>query len=229
MDCWKTQPTFAIIEFFELYFALTDGTQPNLAPAISYKGYINWLKSQDKQKAKDYWENYLTGYTQLATLNHNPQKRGKKHQIAKEWLLELDDKIVEPLNQFIVHHQVTLSTVIQAIWGILLAQYNRVNDVVFGAVVSGRPEQVQGIEQMVGLFINTVPVRVKISAENTVSKLLGQLQQEALSSQNYHYYPLADIQLCSPLKQHLLDHLVVVENYPLDEAVKKILPNFLRE
>ncbi|HLP46227.1 MAG TPA: AMP-binding protein, partial [Candidatus Kapabacteria bacterium] len=101
-----------------------------------------------------------------------------------------------------------------------LGKYNEKEDVVFGAVVSGRPSELDGVESMVGLFINTIPVRIHFGEDMNFYRLLQIVQEEALLSEPYHYHPLAEIQATAVLKQNLIDHIMVFENYPITEQIE---------
>jgi amino acid adenylation domain-containing protein len=120
-------------------------------------------------------------------------------------------------------NNVTLNTMIQALWGIVLGKYNNRRDVVFGTVVSGRPSEIPGVESMVGLFINTILVRIRYDEKTTFKELLRQVQDAAIDSEPYHYYPLAEIQSAHPLKQNLLDHILIFENYPITEQIEGMI------
>jgi len=99
-------------------------------------------------------------------------------------------------------------------WGVLLQRYNNTDDVVFGAIVSGRPPEIEDIEQMVGLFINTIPVRIISESRQSFSQLAQMRHLHALQASSYEYLPLADIQAKTPLKNTLVDHIMVFENFP---------------
>ncbi|MCP5047975.1 MAG: non-ribosomal peptide synthase, partial [bacterium] len=99
--------------------------------------------------------------------------------------------------------------------------YNNTRDVVFGAVVSGRPVEIQGVEDIVGLFINTIPVRITIDPAEPFTRLLEKVQGRALDSEPHHYYPLAESQTHTPLRHELIDHIMVFENYPVDERIQR--------
>jgi non-ribosomal peptide synthetase component F len=115
-----------------------------------------------------------------------------------------------------------LNTIIQAAWAVVLGKYNGIEDVVFGAVVSGRPAEIEGIESIVGLFINTIPVRVRFESATLFSELSGNLQQAAIASEPHHYCPLVDIQSLSTLKQNLLDHILTFENFPVESELDEM-------
>nr|WP_277714027.1 non-ribosomal peptide synthetase [Paenibacillus mucilaginosus] len=110
---------------------------------------------------------------------------------------------------------VTLNTLLQTAWGLVLQRYSGQRDAVFGGVVSGRPSGLPGVEGMIGLFINTLPVRVTCSAGDTAADVLRRVQEEALASQAYAYYPLHEIQARCTSVRELIDHLLIFENYPV--------------
>ncbi|MBB3113015.1 amino acid adenylation domain-containing protein/non-ribosomal peptide synthase protein (TIGR01720 family) [Paenibacillus phyllosphaerae] len=203
-------------EWLEMYEALLRGKEPELIPVPPYGGYIRWLQQQDKQTALDYWRTYLQGYTRAASL---PRKSVPGPSQRAVHLFKLDEQMTQGLNQLAQRHQVTVNTVLQALWSVMLQRYSGAGDVVFGTVVSGRPPEVDGIERMIGLFINTVPVRVRTEAGQTFGQLIGQLQKEAGESTAYHHFPLYEVQAQSELKRELLNHLFVFENYPVDREL----------
>ena len=102
----------------------------------------------------------------------------------------------------------------------MLAKYNRSEDVVFGTVVSGRPSEIDGIEHMAGLFINTIPVRLRVDQNASFAELFKQAQQHAIDAERYDYLPLYEIQKQSALDGRLISHLVAFENYPLDKELE---------
>jgi non-ribosomal peptide synthetase component F len=126
------------------------------------------------------------------------------------------------LNKIARENKVTPNIVVETVWGILLQKYNNSDDVVFGAVVSGRPPEIEGIEQMVGLFINTVPVRIKHQGKENFSQLLEIIQHNEAMSKSYEYFPLPTIQANSIFKQDLIDHIMAFENYPLQEMIRSV-------
>ncbi|UCH98412.1 MAG: amino acid adenylation domain-containing protein [Candidatus Aminicenantes bacterium] len=222
MDGWCVGILFE--EFLVIYNHLGQNKPYKLPPRTPYREYIRWLMQQDKKEAEAYWKKYLEGYAKETSL---PKQKGVKrdqkgYQFERESFHFSEDK-TSGLHLLAARSQVTVNTIIQAIWGILLSQYNREEDVVFGAVVSGRPSEITGVESMVGLFINTIPVRVSLKRGMTFQQLIHQVQEKAIRSEPYHYYPLARIQAGSILERNLLDHILVFENYPLAEQVEGIV------
>jgi amino acid adenylation domain-containing protein/non-ribosomal peptide synthase protein (TIGR01720 family) len=219
MDGWCTGILSA--EFFEIYKNFSENKPHRLPAAIPYRNYIQWLEKQDKGKAKKYWQNLLKGYKEAATI---PRKKtsGADHE---EYKREEFSFIVEPektgaLEKLAAKKQVTLNVVLQTIWGIMLAKYNNKQDVVFGIVVSGRPTEIDGVESMVGLFINTIPVRVKSEKDTTFSALLREIQEQSINSGPHDHYPLVEIQAQCYLKQDLMDHFLTFLKFPVVEQIE---------
>ncbi|MFN0226054.1 non-ribosomal peptide synthase/polyketide synthase, partial [Paenibacillus sp. KR2-11] len=209
-------------ELFEAYDAYASGSQPERTTVPSYSRYIEWLEKQDAEAAEAYWSRYLEGYEEQTAL---PQAKPAGPEEAA-WppahvFCELDRGLTAAMNRTAKGHQATLNTLLQAVWGILLQKYNGTGDVVFGSVVSGRPADIPGIEEMIGLFINTIPVRVACGEDTTFSALLEDLQAKALESARYDYYPLYEIQARSSQKQELINHLIAFENFPVDAKMEQ--------
>ena len=217
MDGWCLGIVFK--ELFEIYDALKSGRLPNLEVAYPYSNYIQWLERQDNKEAATYWDEYLKDYQQQALV---PKVKGTYENLAyepAEHNFTITRTVKNDLEAIAKKNNTTLNNVIQAVWGILLQRYNNGTDVVFGAVISGRPSEVAGIEKMVGLFINAVPVRVKSGPDKLFSELLKELTQSAIGAEKYGYSPLAEIQSRTSLKQALLDNIMVFENYPVAETI----------
>ncbi|MBU2713549.1 non-ribosomal peptide synthetase, partial [Zooshikella harenae] len=220
LDGWGVPVLFKDLEAF--YCANVQGTTVTQSPVAPYRRYIQWLQLQSEQAAKTYWQDYLKGFTEPTLLSDPQYQRHEPKQstFVEEHLLTLDSVITEQLQQVARHAKVTLSTVFQGAWGILLNRYCGSNDVVFGVTRSGRPEEVVGVEEMVGLFINSVPLRLQIpSDEQLISQWLQTIHQSQTALDQYGYASLVDIQRWSEVEtgQKLFNSLVVFENYPIEE------------
>ncbi|PZT52935.1 non-ribosomal peptide synthetase, partial [Paenibacillus silvae] len=221
MDGWCM--SFMIKEVFDTYFAIQEKNAPELPPVTSYSKYIEWLEAQDVAKASLYWSEYLAGYDQQTRL---PQEKTQLRQHAFEMAemdVELGKELTGQIERAARQQQVTLNTFMQTIWGLVLQIYNNSEDVVFGSVVSGRPAEIPGIESMIGLFINTIPVRIQGKAEHTVADILRTTQDQALASRAYETYPLFEIQSLSEQKRDLINHIMVFENYPMEEQIEQVV------
>lgn len=216
-------------EFFQIYTALSYGEKPDLPAVAPYREYIRWLEKQDKGGAWEYWSQYLAGYEHLATLPKFAIPDKTLAYTAREITFELTETVSRALEELATDRGVTLSTVMQSIWGLLLARYNGIEDVVFGSIVSGRLSELNSVEDMVGLFINTLPVRIQYNAEQPFEEVLQAVQKAFLESQPYQYFPLAEIQTQIPMGRELFDHLLIFENYPVDQLLNQRDPSAERE
>ncbi|PUA36864.1 non-ribosomal peptide synthetase, partial [Paenibacillus elgii] len=208
-------------ELFDTYEAYLRNDLSERPAAPSYSHYIEWLEKQDMEAAARYWTGFLAGYDSQTTL---PQ--GKLHNKDGEYteaniLRSLGKSLTERMSRIAKQHQVTVNTLMQAAWGIILQKYNGTDDAVFGSVVSGRSAEIAGIEEMIGLFINTIPVRVSCEAEQSFADVMKRVQEAALESGGYDYYPLYEIQAQSAQKQDLITHIMAFENFPMDEQIEQ--------
>jgi amino acid adenylation domain-containing protein/non-ribosomal peptide synthase protein (TIGR01720 family)/FkbM family methyltransferase len=213
-----------ISEFFEIYKGLLENKTGWLPEVKQYKTYIQWLEKQNKEISKNYWKNYLDGYEETAVIPASTSHKAENTAYKQESIvLQLEKEKTDGLRDLSVSNNVTMNIILQAVWGIVLGKYESKRDVAFGAVVAGRPSEIEGVESMVGLFINTVPVRIRYEKGTPFNELLQQVQKAAIDSEPHHYYPLAEIQSGSVLKQNLLDHILVFENYPISEKLDRIM------
>jgi amino acid adenylation domain-containing protein/non-ribosomal peptide synthase protein (TIGR01720 family) len=213
-DGWST--TILISEFWEIYNSYLENRPYILSPVKSYRVYIEWLENRNQEESRIYWKNYLESYHQLTGIPKQEAFENPGIQKFKNCLVDIriDSGKTKGLKRLAAENQVTLNTVIQSVWGIILGKYIGKKDILFGAVVSGRPSEIEGVEFMVGLFLNTIPVRIRFEGKMKFRRLLQQVQNEAIASEPHHYFPLAEIQSASPLKQNLLDHILIFRNFP---------------
>ncbi|WP_407873315.1 non-ribosomal peptide synthase/polyketide synthase [Paenibacillus melissococcoides] len=213
MDGWCLP--LVVKEVLEVYTALGKEEEPQLPRVSEYSEYLRWLSEQDMQTASKYWAGMLAGFEQAAELPRR-QRQAQGYE-AMRVTCSLDRKRTERIAQAAREQGVTVNTLLQTAWGVLLHKYSGTNDAVFGSVVSGRPASLPGVEGMIGLFINTIPVWVKSEAGDTVARVLQQVQEQALASQACDYYPLHEIQAQSARNRELFNHILVFENYPVEE------------
>ncbi|WP_033403883.1 non-ribosomal peptide synthetase [Paenibacillus fonticola] len=216
MDGW----CFGIVmeELLQIYDAQVTGQSLALRPVASFGSYIDWLEQRDKDEARAYWKSLLAGYDTPLSLPGSlihPQDGSYELEVVQLRWTAQDTALIQAAA---ARMKVTLNVLFQAVWGMMLARYNGTNDVVFGAVVSGRPPELNDVERMVGLFINTIPVRVQLEPMSRMSELAVAVQRRAIESMAYDYCSLADIQAEASMREPLFDHIFVCENYPLDES-----------
>ena len=205
-------------DFMELYAALFERRAPRLPRVAPYHRYIDWLQAQDRDAARQYWRHYLDGYGQVATLPERATPDDGLPRSLAEQMLVLDADQSARLTRLASQTGVTLNAVMLSLWGLLLSRYTNSEDVVFGTIVSGRPAELPGVEEMVGLFIAAVPVRVALKHDMTFPALIRAIQDDALAGEPHQHLSLADIQTESMLGRSLFDHMLIFENYPLRTA-----------
>lgn len=221
MDGWSLGIVFR--ELFQIYNSLVGNVPANLSSVKSFGEYIKWLEKQDVEEAAVYWTDYLTDYEEQAVVpKYRKQDSADKYK-KEEYVFSYDESLTKSLTNIANSNKSTLNNVFLAIWGILLQRYNNSTDVVFGSVVSGRTPEISEIESMVGLFINTSPVRVKCSDTCSFSELVLYIRDNWLNSGKYDYYPLSNIQSKTNLKEKIINHIVAFENYPLEENTRGFL------
>ncbi|MFJ5885575.1 amino acid adenylation domain-containing protein [Kitasatospora cineracea] len=213
LDGWSVP--LLLRELFELYGSGGDASVlPRVAP---YRSYLAWLAGQDRGAALDAWRAALAG-VEAPTLLAGRAAGGAAGagELPETLVLELDAAAAERLRATARAHRLTLNTLVQGAWGLLLARLTGRSDVLFGTTVSGRPPELPGVESMVGLFINTVPVRLSVRPGEGLAALLARLQDEQGALLGSQHVGLTDIAATTGLDA-LFDTLLVFENYPLDQ------------
>ncbi|MBV9788895.1 MAG: amino acid adenylation domain-containing protein, partial [Chloroflexi bacterium] len=215
MDGWSLP--LVLNEVFALYDAALHGREATLPRPRPYRDYIAWLQQQDLASAEDFWRQFLAGFSAATPLGVDrvvgpDAEPADYHEVERL----LPSETAMALQGLARQHGLTMNTVMQGAWALLLSHYSGEDDVLFGATVSGRPPELTGVESMVGLFINTLPVRVQIDPQATLLDWLKQIQRHQADLRQYEYSPLVQIQGWSevPRGQPLFESLVVFENYP---------------
>ncbi len=196
------------------------------APKGRFRDYIQWLGAQDAAANQAFWAEQLQAFdepTRLAQAIRRPE--GAVVHGQGEWHQALDEATTQRLIAFSRQQHLTVNTVVQAAWLLLLHRYTGQAGVSFGATVAGRPAALVGIEEQLGLFINTLPVFAQVRAEQPVEQWLAQLQAQNLSLREREYTPLYDVQRWAGRGgESLFDTLLVFENYPVAEALQQGAP-----
>lgn len=212
-------------EVFNDYEALRRGEQVHFESRHPFRDYIAWLDRRDLSKAEAFWRENLKGFDAPTPLviDHTRAETGSSMEAAGENEVKLSQETTSRLQSFARKHGLTLNTILAGAWALLLNRYSQEETVVFGATVAGRPPALPGVETMIGLFINTLPVRVRIDEEAELLTWLTGLQAEQVVLRDYEYSPLVEVQSWSEVGRGrpLFESLLVFENYPLDAAALK--------
>ncbi len=222
IDGWSLPIIFKeVLSFYEAEIREETCYLPNPYP---YRDYLAWWNNQDQEAAIEFWRQTLQGFNTPTPLvvdklqSPNQQQQNSDYQLFE---LRLPSRVLRGLESMAQQYHVTLSTIVQAAWGLLLSRYSGEQDIVFGVVVSSRPASLSGVENMVGLFINTLPLRLQIVPQQQLIPWLKQIQELIVELQQYSYTPLVEIQDRSELPGGipLFESIVGFENYPVDSSL----------
>ncbi|WP_143541231.1 non-ribosomal peptide synthase/polyketide synthase, partial [Rhodococcus sp. D-1] len=192
----------------------TRGDDSVLPRVRSYRNYLAWLVDQDRDRSLTAWADVLSGVEEPTLL---AQVTGGQEftALSQKLNVSMSSETTAALTALAARLGVTANTIVQSAWAVLLGALTGTDDVVFGATVSGRPPALTGVESMVGLFINTLPVRVRLDAAESVEELVARVQIEQARMLDHHYLGLTDVQKAADVGT-LFDTLVVFESYPVD-------------
>jgi amino acid adenylation domain-containing protein/non-ribosomal peptide synthase protein (TIGR01720 family) len=218
MDGWSNAQLLGeVIEHYAAGQALP-------APLGQYRDYLGWLQQQSATAGEQFWKGALAPL-QAPTLLADALRPPVGGQGSEAHTVALDAQATQRLSEFARQQKVTLNTLLQAAWSLLLQRYTGQDCVAFGATVAGRSAPLPGIEQQLGLFINTLPLVCALRPDQTVSQWLGELQGLNLALREFEHVPLYDIQgWAGQQGSALFDSLLVFENFPVAEALKQGAP-----
>ncbi len=216
LDGWAR--VLVLRDVFQLYEAFRRGDAPELPIPRPFRDYVAWLQQQDLVAAEAFWRRELAGFAAPTPLGmarpgsapFRPEGETGEHEIL------LPARLTARLQDLARRERLTLNTLLQGAWALLLSRSSGEPDVVFGTVVSGRPAELAGVESMVGLFINTLPVRVRLSSDGAVMPWLRLLQESQAAQRRYEFSPLVRVNGWSevPRSAPLFESLFVFENHP---------------
>ncbi|HEX7241918.1 MAG TPA: amino acid adenylation domain-containing protein, partial [Longimicrobiaceae bacterium] len=212
LDGWSL--SLVLRDVFTVYEAVLLHREVAVRPCRPFRDYVAWLERQDLSRAEAYWRETLEGFTVPTPLEI--VRSGGAGGTVAHVEHRLSTGTTEALLGAARRHRTTTNTIVQGAWGLLLSRYSGEEDVVFGATVSGRSPELAGMEEMVGLFINTLPVRLRVEGEARADEWLGRLRARQVEAQRYEHSPLQDVQGWSsvPAGVPLFESILVFENHP---------------
>ena len=217
LDGWSVFHVLA--DVYAAHAALTAGHTPPPTARPPFRDYLDWLARQDPAQAETYWRGALAGFHTPTPLPYDrPPAHHHTAQSAQWHSGALDERDSALLQEFAQKHSLTLNTLLQGAWALLLSRYTGHPDVVFGATVSGRPADLPGASDITGIFINTLPVRAQINDASTVTAWLQTLQHAQAEARQHHATALTQVQAWTAIPDgtSLFDSIVVFENYPVN-------------
>lgn len=221
LDAWSVPIIFH--DVFAFYEAFCQGESLSLGPTPPYRNYINWLQKQDLAAAEKFWQKTLQGFTNPISLVSKTavNQLAKQPESYEEKSFLLSESLTTRMESLVREHRLTLSTLFQAGWGLALSYYSGESDLVFGSSFSGRSPTLKGVEKMVGIFINTLPVRIKIEPKLSLIDWLKDFQGKQIEVEQYSYSSLSDIQKWSelPANKPLFESMFTFANLPFDSSL----------
>ncbi|WP_411083389.1 amino acid adenylation domain-containing protein [Streptomyces sp. cmx-18-6] len=208
LDGWSAP--LLLTDLFDAYA----GRQP--VQRRPFADYAHWLATRDRPSAEAAWRGALAGTTEPTLTAPASAAAPPTALIPEETGTVLDADLTSALQRYARAEGTTLNTVVQAGWGLVLARLTGRDDVVFGSAVSGRPAELDGVEGMLGLFVNTLPTRVRIRPDLPIGETVTDLHARQVALLDHQHLGLADIQRLLSLPA-LLDTMTVFENYPFDD------------
>ncbi len=225
MDGWSLPLLFK--EILTYYEALRQREQITPEARRPYRDYIAWLQQQNLSKAESFWREMLKGFTTPTPLPLGTNRAaGSFHQQETSYdkqEIKLSKATTTALQSLARQYQLTLNTVIQGAWALLLNFVSSESDVVFGSTVSGRPPALVGSESIIGVFINTLPLRTQVEPQETLPSWLKKLQDQQVEARQYEHTPLVQIRKWSDIPQNLplFESIIVFQNLPVNPSLSQ--------
>ncbi|GAX38387.1 non-ribosomal peptide synthetase [Nodularia sp. NIES-3585] len=223
LDGWSLPLLFK--EILTYYEALRQREQITPEVRRPYRDYIAWLQQQNLSKAESFWREMLKGFTTPTPLGTNRAAGSFDQQEASydKQEIKLSKATTTALQSLARKYQLTLNTLIQGAWALLLNFVSSESDIVFGSTVSGRPPTLVGSESIIGVFINTLPLRTKVDPPEKLPSWLKKLQDQQVEARQYEHTPLVQIRKWSDIPQSLplFESIIVFQNLPIDPSLSQ--------
>jgi amino acid adenylation domain-containing protein/non-ribosomal peptide synthase protein (TIGR01720 family) len=219
LDGWSVP--VLIDTFLTTYRQLAAGRALATPPVDRYEDYIRFIEQRNQEQEKDYWKKYLRNVEEASLLPFisTATERNRGVSAFRETSLLLDKQGTLQLDAYVKQQHTTVNTLMQAVWAYLLYRYTGNRSVTFGVTVSGRPEELAGMESRVGMYINALPLHSCVKDEQPVSEWLQEIQKDQLLSREYQYAALTDLQQWAELPGDLFDSMMTFQNYPVNQVI----------
>jgi amino acid adenylation domain-containing protein/non-ribosomal peptide synthase protein (TIGR01720 family) len=221
LDGWSWPLVFR--DASRLYEAYARNVAPQLEAPRPYRDYLEWLGKHSTVESAKFWQEQLAGFRRPTVLSSEPaaDSGGERY---REQLIQLSVEATNALQTAARRLQVTLNTLVQGVWSLLLSRQSGDSDVVVGAAFSGRPTDLAGVESIVGPFTNNLPVRARVDENETGGEFFRKLHSRLLELNTFQFTPLMEIQRSSevPWRYRLFDSLIVFQNYLVDDAARRL-------
>lgn len=207
-------------ELLEAYNAYTKERDIAITNKTSFRNFVDWQYKKNSQEDMNFWKDYLGDESVPNSIRDNQTKRDTISQV-KHYYEEIDISLTHKISNFTKQYEVTSATLLYSAWAILLMKYNASRDCIFGMTLSGRTPEIRGMEDMVGLFINTVPLKVHIEENENILQLLQHVGETSRLITEHGYTALTDIKAQSQIArdEELFKSIVIIESYPLPKTL----------
>ncbi|NQY62234.1 MAG: amino acid adenylation domain-containing protein [Alteromonadaceae bacterium] len=221
IDGWSM--AIVLRDLLATYKALSDGKEPLMKPTANYREYLSWLndKTADADRSRQYWREYLSGFNTVTVLNIDKKEsiEGDGGNFKHNYSLDFSEAESVKITRFTAQHQLTLSHVIHCVYSIVLAHYSDQLDVIYGETFSGRPGEIDNIDNVPGLFIRTVPSRTRLNMQQDMLTLINAIKTVNQDKSDHVFLPLGEInKLVDTNAGNLFDVLLNINNYPVEES-----------
>ncbi|HEX8185162.1 MAG TPA: condensation domain-containing protein, partial [Blastocatellia bacterium] len=223
MDGWSLP--IILKDVSTAYERLAGGAQVQIKRRRPYRDFIAWLMKQDLAKAESFWRSLLSGFAPRPMFSYEDSAatagdRGEQEQLE----IRFTEEVSANLGMLARRYRLTLGTILEGAWALLLSSYSGHKDILFGVVLSGRSIEMAAVESMVGLFINTLPVRAQVRPRMSLLALLEELQAQLIEIRQYEQTPLSEVQSWGdwPRGAQLFDSILVFENYPVGAPAEEL-------
>ncbi|MCK4259133.1 MAG: amino acid adenylation domain-containing protein, partial [Halanaerobiales bacterium] len=216
MDGWSGP--VVIKNLLQIYYSLLNQLELPVIPVAQFGDYLEWLKKQNRRIGLQFWQEYLKDFAEPTLLPVDKRKRrGESITESRTMEIGLDQVKTAEINEFCKKNEITINVLIQTAWGILLQKYNNTEQSCFGMTVSGRPGEVEDVENIVGLFINTLPILFNNITNINIREILNNVNNKLVEIREHDYISLVDIEHLSNIdkSQPLFNTIIVYENYPI--------------
>ncbi len=221
IDGWSRSLIYK--EVLALYEAFCDGREGVFEPRRQFRDYIHWLRQQDLARAEVFWREKLKGFVLPPSLGAPESLERTTGDFTKVLSRDLSPELTSSLQAIARQHQLTLNTLVQGAWAVVLGRLTGVNDVVFGVIASGRAIDLPGSESIIGPFLNTLPVRIQLSPAEPLLGWLRNIQQQQQEVREFEHSPLSDVQRWSdvPRGKALFETVINFTNYFVDSSLRQ--------
>lgn len=220
LDGWSMPIVMA--ELMGAYECYGRGKLPAQQKVDLYEDFIKYIKSKDSFDEEQFWTNYMNGFDTPSLLPFVSDKIERNNGgELKEIPLSFDSVFTEKIRAYAQRNRLTVNTIVQGMWSLMLSKYTGNPDVAFGVTVSGRPGDLNGAEERVGMFINTLPLRTIVDDSRGVVEWLAEVQNEHTQAREYQYSAISNIQRWAKVTGDFFDSIIVFENFPMGEVIEQ--------